>query len=76
MSTHVDHHTSTTTRSSSPSSKAFFRGFMELCCPVEAVLIAFTRVEFLREEHLTDVQRGLGRADAAAPVLDRIPHFG
>lgn len=41
--------------------EAFFREFMELFCPAEATLIDFTRVEFLREEHFTDVQRGTRR---------------
>ncbi len=38
--------------------EAFFREFMELFCPEEAALIDFRRVEFLREEFFTDVQRG------------------
>ena len=36
--------------------EAFFREFMELFCPDEAQLIDFTRVEFLRQEHFTDVK--------------------
>ena len=41
--------------------EAFFREFMELFCPAEAQLIDFSKVEFLREEHFTDVERGLRR---------------
>ena len=41
--------------------EAFFREFMELFCPTEAQLIDFSTVEFLREEHFTDVERGLRR---------------
>ena len=41
--------------------EAFFREFMELFCPVEARLIDFSRVEFLRDEHFTDVKQGLRR---------------
>lgn len=41
--------------------EAFFREFMELFCPVEAKWIDFSQVEFLREEHFTDVTRGLRR---------------
>ena len=41
--------------------EAFFREFMELFCPAEARLIDFTKVEFLRKEHFTDVERGLRR---------------
>jgi len=41
--------------------EAFFREFMELFFPAEAKWIDFSRVEFLREEHFTDVQRGLRR---------------
>lgn len=41
--------------------EAFFREFMELFCPIEAAAIDFARVEFLREEHFTDVQRGTHR---------------
>ena len=38
--------------------EAFFREFIELFCPVEAALIDFSTVEFLREEHFTDTERG------------------
>ena len=41
--------------------EAFFREFLELFCPAEERLIDFSRVEFLREEHFTDVERGLRR---------------
>jgi len=41
--------------------EAFFREFMELFCAAEAHLIDFSRVEFLREEYFTDVERGLRR---------------
>ena len=41
--------------------EAFFREFMELFCAAEAQRIDFSRVEFLREEHFTDVERGLRR---------------
>ena len=41
--------------------EAFFREFLELFGPAEARLIDFSRVEFLRDEHFTDVQRGLRR---------------
>ena len=51
----------TTTRFSNGSSKRFFREFLELFCPAEERLIDFSRVEFLREEHFTDVERGLRR---------------
>ena len=39
--------------------EAFFREFMELFCPDEAALIDFSKVEFLREEHFTDIVRVL-----------------
>jgi len=42
--------------------EAFFREFMLLFCPAEAVLIDFTRVEFLRKEYFTDTQRGKRRS--------------
>ena len=38
--------------------EAFFREFMELFCPAEAKWIDFGQVEFLREEHFTDIPRG------------------
>ena len=41
--------------------EAFFREFMELFCPAEARLMDFSEVEVLREEHFTDVERGLRR---------------
>ena len=41
--------------------EAFFREFMELFCPDEARVIDFGRVEFLREEHFTDVREGARR---------------
>jgi len=41
--------------------EAFFREFMELFCPGEAQVMDFGRVEFLREEHFTDVQAGTRR---------------
>jgi hypothetical protein len=41
--------------------EAFFREFLELFCPDEARRIDFSRVEFLRDEHFTDVQRGKRR---------------
>ena len=34
---------------------------MELFCPNEARAIDFSNVEFLRQEHFTDVKRGLRR---------------
>ena len=56
MPTHIDHD-----QIFKGLIEAFFREFMELFCPAEATLIDFTRVEFLREEHFTDVQRGTRR---------------
>jgi len=41
--------------------EAFFREFMELFCPVEARLIDFSKVEFLREEYFTDTRAGVRR---------------
>ena len=41
--------------------EAFFREFMELFCPSEAQVMDFDRVEFLREEHFTDVPGGTRR---------------
>lgn len=41
--------------------EAFFREFMELFCPGEAQVMDFARVEFLREEHFTDVRHGTRR---------------
>lgn len=41
--------------------EAFFREFMELFCPVIAGLIDFSRVEFLHQEHFTDIRRGIRR---------------
>jgi len=41
--------------------ESFFREFLELFCPDEARLINFNAIEFLREEHFTDVQRGRHR---------------
>jgi hypothetical protein len=38
--------------------ETFFQNFMELFCADEAKLIDFSRVEFLREEYFTDVDRG------------------
>ena len=38
--------------------QAFFREFMELFLPEEAALVDFDRVEFLKQEHFTDVPRG------------------
>ena len=49
--------------------EAFFREFIELFCPVEAKWIDFSQVEFLREEHFTDVTRGhRRRLDLVAKV--------
>jgi hypothetical protein len=41
--------------------ESFFREFMLLFFPALARLIDFSRVEFLREEHFTDVNAGLRR---------------
>ena len=41
--------------------EAFFREFLELFCPDEARLIDFAHVEFLGQEHFTDVHRGRKR---------------
>jgi hypothetical protein len=38
--------------------EAFFREFLELFCPDEMQLMDFQQVEFLRDEHFTDVRRG------------------
>ena len=38
--------------------QAFFREFMELFCPHEATLMDFSRVEFLGEEHFTEIRTG------------------
>ena len=38
--------------------ESFFREFLELFCPDEARLVNFKEVQFLREEHFTDVKRG------------------
>jgi hypothetical protein len=38
--------------------EAFFREFMELFCPDEAALMDFSRVEFLGEEHFTEISTG------------------
>lgn len=38
--------------------EAFFQDFLEPFCADEAKLIDFSRVEFLREEYFTDVERG------------------
>ncbi len=57
--------------------EAFFREFMELFCPNEARVIDFSNVEFLRQEHFTDVKRGLRRRlDLVAKVGLKIGKSG
>lgn len=50
--------------------EAFFSEFMFLFCPAEAALIDFSKVEFLRKEYFTDIQRGNRREmDLVVKVL-------